>query len=150
MSSLPSRKNTLPTTLRGHKPLKVVFRKKNIVGFFVLAALTGCQTASMDKEDVRLIIKGNAKSLNGCYQDERKKRPKSQGKVVMAWTIGTDGRVIAARVKSSTIKSPELETCMVERIKTWEFPKPPGGSTAEISYPFVFMPDKTWRKSNEP
>jgi hypothetical protein len=31
-----------------------------------------------------------------------------------------------------------VETCIAARIKNWQFPKPKGGGTVLVSYPFLF------------
>jgi len=55
----------------------------------------------------------------------------------LEWTISTGGKVLSARVKSSSLENPELEACILERFKTWSFPKPRSG-IARVTYPLRF------------
>ena len=60
-----------------------------------------------------------------------------------AWIVSPEGEVTNAFVKESTMNNKNVETCITGSIKTWRFPKPKGGGTVQIEYPFVFEPYKT-------
>jgi hypothetical protein len=45
--------------------------------------------------------------------------------------------VTSARTKSSTMKSAEVESCILNALKNWKFP-PAKGAGVVISYPFMF------------
>jgi hypothetical protein len=59
------------------------------------------------------------------------------GKVVLEWSISTQGRVVSSKSKSSTLKDSSVETCILRSLNTWQFP-PARGSSVIISYPFIF------------
>ena len=107
--------------------------------------LTGCAVEStnppgsgMDKEKIRTVVQSHLKEIKICYEHALNLTPKLAGKLVILWTIGPDGKVLEAHVKNSTLNSADLETCTIDRFKTWLFPNPPAGETAEVSYPFIF------------
>lgn len=57
--------------------------------------------------------------------------------MVLEWTIGAAGRVVAAKTKSSTLSNAAVEACILSSLKTWTFPSPKGGVVI-ITYPFLF------------
>jgi len=65
------------------------------------------------------------------------KSPGLDGKVVMDWIISPTGSVQSSRVRSSTLKSEAVTTCIGGVIKGWQFPKPVGGSVT-VTFPFAF------------
>ncbi len=93
---------------------------------------------SMDAAIIRRIVKEHASEIRYCYERELTKTPGLYGKVVMNWVIGTDGRVKSAKKASSQMRSPAVERCMASKIKRWKFPRPKGGGSVVVNYPFVF------------
>jgi hypothetical protein len=49
--------------------------------------------------------------------------------------IAPAGDVTVTRIKQSDIKSPAFGACVLERLKTWKFPKAPGPS--EVTFPVL-------------
>lgn len=94
------------------------------------------------KEDVRQVMRTNGPLFQKCYEEGLKKDPKIEGKVVLMWTVGTDGKVISAEVKESELKSAVAEKCMVSAVKTLKFPKPLNGIDTRIVYPLSFQKNK--------
>jgi hypothetical protein len=43
-------------------------------------------------------------------------------------------------MQSSTLGNVRVESCTVQAVHRWEFPKPYGGGMTMVSYPFVFAP----------
>ncbi len=56
----------------------------------------------------------------------------------MKFLITGNGTVATSSVAQSSVNNPELEQCVSGRVRTWLFPKPKGGGTAVVTYPFVF------------
>ncbi|MEQ1877255.1 MAG: AgmX/PglI C-terminal domain-containing protein, partial [Bdellovibrionia bacterium] len=96
-------------------------------------------TGNIDKEGIRRVIIANQRQIKDCYERGLNRDPSLHGKVVLEWEIGDRGRVLSAKVKSSTLGSPVVEQCMVGRLKTWIFPEPPNDQVAVVAYPFVFL-----------
>ena len=61
-----------------------------------------------------------------------------QGKTAVKFLISGTGDVTASKVVESTVHSEQLERCVAGRVQLWKFPKPPGGGTVSVTYPFVF------------
>jgi len=98
---------------------------------------------SIDKEAVRRRIKHNLNLIRGCYNQELNRLDKSgrrvlEGKVVLKWEIVDKGVAKNVRVSNTTLNNSAIERCIAERLATIVFPDPPDGTTAEVSYPFIF------------
>ena len=64
-----------------------------------------------------------------------KTKPDLHGRIAIQFTIGVNGKVIAAKVALSTLANPDVEKQIVATIMRWEFPRPTGGEVV-ITYPF--------------
>jgi Ca-activated chloride channel family protein len=95
---------------------------------------------SLDRSVIDQVVKRNLNALRYCYQRELTKDPTLGGAVVVKFTIAADGTVSQAAIKSSTLGSPAVESCLVGRFLRAQFPAPAGGGTVVVSYPLVFSP----------
>lgn len=93
---------------------------------------------ALDRSLIDEVVKRHLKAIRYCYQRELTKSPNLKGKVVVKFVISKDGSVSSASKKSSTVKSPAVESCVVSRFKRMQFPKPKGGGIVIVSYPFIF------------
>jgi len=96
--------------------------------------------AGFDKEIIGRIIRQHTGQVRACYEPELTKRPDLFGRVMVQFTIGRAGDVIASTLQSSTMGAPRVEDCVVKAVRGWQFPKPPGGGIVIASYPFAFVP----------
>lgn len=79
-----------------------------------------------DPRLVHEIVKGHSPAIQDCYKRALKRKPDLQGKLVVRFTIGIDGRVTRAELISSTLSDAELERCVLKRIRRWnDFPEAP-------------------------
>ena len=95
---------------------------------------------SLDKEIIRRIIRRHINEVRYCYEQGLVKRPNLAGRAVVQFTIAASGQVLASVMQSSTLGNPQAESCIVNAVKRWEFPKPLGGGLVIVSYPFNLAP----------
>ncbi len=100
-------------------------------------ARTIAAQGSIDRDAVAKVVNSHLQEVYACYERALLKDPGLAGKVVLEWTIGTNGRVVATKTKSSTLRSPSVEACILGGLKTWTFPPAKGGAVI-ITYPFIF------------
>jgi outer membrane biosynthesis protein TonB len=91
----------------------------------------------LSKVAVAGVVKAHMQNVKKCYEDELPKHPTLSGAVVLAWTVELDGRVVGTRVAKSSINNSGLETCLVDEVAQWIFPKAPQ-KTYVNEFPFVF------------
>lgn len=103
-----------------------------------MTGTTEVHVIGMDKELIRQVIHQHRNEVRYCYELELTRNPKLQGKTAVKFLISGSGAVTASSVVESTVRSSQLEDCVAGRVRTWQFPKPPGGGTVSVTYPFVF------------
>ena len=91
---------------------------------------------SLDKELIRRIIRRHINEVKFCYERELTRTPNMEGRVMVNFTIGPTGGVVASIVQSSTLGNPVVEQCIAGALRRWEFPRPQGGIVV-VTYPFV-------------
>ena len=91
----------------------------------------------MSREAVKRVIDQHLDEISYCYETALIANPSIMGKVVFEWKILASGKVGMVNIKSSSINSSEIHSCIKAAIRTWQFPKPTG-SEVIVSYPFVF------------
>jgi len=95
---------------------------------------------TVDKDIVRRIVRAHVNEIRYCYNQGLARDPRLMGRVSIQFNIGPTGSVPVAVVAESTIKDPKVSTCIARAVKRWTFPKPPGGGSALVLYPFVLEP----------
>jgi hypothetical protein len=94
---------------------------------------------SIDRELVKKVIQEHAGQIRYCYEQRLALNPRLQGKVSIKWTITAEGMAVNSVVEhgNTTLEDENVHACMIQRIESWQFPKPKGGGVAIITYPWV-------------
>jgi hypothetical protein len=95
------------------------------------------QGGGMSREEVKKIIDQHLDEITRCYETALVANPSLMGRVVFEWKILMSGKVGEVKIKSSTLNSTDIHSCIQSSIKSWEFPQP-DGSEVIVSYPFIF------------
>lgn len=97
-------------------------------------------SGGLTQQEVKTVIQANLNQIRHCYEQLLQRSPSSSGKIKVAFKIAANGRVSTANIQSSTIRDSIMRSCVVSRVKRWQFPKPRGGLEVNVNYPFVFNP----------
>jgi TonB family protein len=100
----------------------------------------GVDASCLDKEIVRRVVREHRNEVRHCYERALVARPELQGRVVTRFTIATTGRVLGAAVTESSLSDRDVEQCIAEAVRRWEFPS--SQQSASVSYPFLLMPPR--------
>lgn len=92
---------------------------------------------TIDKAEIQRVVRAHLNDVKRCYELGLQRRPDLEGKVVLKFTIGKTGTVVAATVALTTLNERQVEQCIVSAAMRWTFPKPTGEGLAVISYPFI-------------
>jgi hypothetical protein len=88
-------------------------------------------------DNIRFVLRAHRAQVVACYERAFKDEGTSPGgKVVVDFTIATDGKAHKIRTSSNTTSKDGLGKCLEQRVAEWDFPKPT--SDFATSYPFVF------------
>jgi outer membrane biosynthesis protein TonB len=93
----------------------------------------------LDRDIIAAIIRRYLPQIQHCYEQGLVHNSKLKGKVMVAFVISGQGGVQSAEVAESSLRSPATEKCMISKIMGWKFPKPRGGGTVGVRYPFLLM-----------
>jgi TonB family protein len=101
---------------------------------------TAAERDSVDREIIRGAIRPHIDEVKACYEPELAKQPGLSGRIMVQFSISSAGDVIASKLQDSTMNNPTVESCTVQAVRRWRFPKPAGGGIVIVSYPFVLTP----------
>ncbi len=90
--------------------------------------------------EISSVIRKNLNQIRHCYEQYLQRSPGKSGKVAAKFAIGKSGRTTSVSIRRSNISDRSFRNCITSRIKTWKFPRPRGGSSVQVNYPFVFNP----------
>ncbi len=93
---------------------------------------------ALDRDVVRRVIREHLPRIRYCYERALTGHPGLTGKVLTRFTIGPTGLVADATLSEDTLHSAEATTCILNAVRSWEFPKPRGGGVVVVNYPFLF------------
>lgn len=93
---------------------------------------------SLSPEVIRRIARRNLPQIAHCYEMGLRGRPEFQGRVVVGAVIGTDGSVVSADIRSSSIFDGNVESCIRAAVQRWQFPAPENG-TVVWNQPFLLI-----------
>jgi outer membrane biosynthesis protein TonB len=77
--------------------------------------------------------------LIACYLPGKQRDPKLRGKVIVKFTINSDGTAKPVANEGSNLTDDVVIACVVRAIKTLHFQKPIEGSVTVV-YPLIFRP----------
>jgi len=94
----------------------------------------------IDKSIIRRIVRNHHREIVHCYNQGLVRDPNLRGRVAVRFQIAPSGSVALAAVASNTTGDKNSANCMAKAVKRWSFPKPRGGGSAMVTYPFVLSP----------
>jgi hypothetical protein len=90
----------------------------------------------LDKDVIRGVIRQRLPQFRACYESELLRDPQLAGTVTVEFVINAAGKVTKASAGGMIEPVARCVSAVIQRI---EFPKPQGGGTVKVSYPFRFQ-----------
>ncbi|UCE07806.1 MAG: TonB family protein, partial [bacterium] len=113
-------KNVEPLKSIETKPMKRNIHYEEVPSDYLNKLADGNVAATnRSAQDVMRIVQSHTRALQDCYKQELRYDPGISGKIVVRFTIDTDGNIKNTSVISSTLNSPRMEECILHRIKRW-------------------------------
>jgi hypothetical protein len=106
----------------------------------VVRAAMHTTTPGLDKDVVRRVVRNHINEVRYCYNQGLARDPNLTGRVSVQFRIGPTGQVPIAVVQESSLGDRSAANCIAAAVKRWRFPKPQGGGTVMVTYPFVLQP----------
>ncbi len=89
----------------------------------------------ISRDAIDTALAATSTQRRGCYADTTR-----TGKVLVRFVVAADGSVSRAEMKSTSLRHSPTEDCLLATISATPFPALEGGSTAIVTYPFLFPP----------
>jgi predicted Zn finger-like uncharacterized protein len=97
----------------------------------------GASQERLGQSDIMQVVLANKPAIIKCVSEQKKKDPGLSGKLVMRWTIQTNGKTKNVSCQTSEFRSTYMATCISGLIKGWSFPKHKVQGEP-IDFPFTF------------
>nr|MCH9685594.1 TonB family protein [Deltaproteobacteria bacterium] len=94
-----------------------------------------------DQDIIRRVVRARIGEVRACYNEGLEEDPTLQGRVVVQFTVASDGHVPGATITETTMPDTPVGPCIVRAVEKWRFPKPPNGGNAVVTFPFVLVPE---------
>lgn len=86
-------------------------------------ATSQTRSKTRSAQDVMRVVQSHTRALQDCYKQELRYAPNISGKITVRFVVDPDGNVKDVALVSSTLNSPRMEQCIINRIKRWrDFP----------------------------
>jgi TonB family protein len=93
----------------------------------------GCR----EEAEIARVVQGHRGGVRGCYNRSLLRNPNEEGEIGVRFVIDALGRVISAEILARTFHDPEMEGCILERMRAWTF-SPTEGCETVVRYSFHF------------
>jgi outer membrane biosynthesis protein TonB len=101
---------------------------------------TASVQGNLTKDQIRDVVRGHIDEVRYCYNQVLQSAPETKAKLVVDFTIGSDGSVKNSAVGAGSQAPAQLGQCVNAAVLTWTFPAPNGGGEVVVAYPFLFEP----------
>jgi hypothetical protein len=91
---------------------------------------------SLGKEVIRRVIRRHLNEVKRCYEEASTEKRDLSGHFMLKFTISGVGAVVASEVERTTMSDSAVAACVSQAVRRWRFPKPEGGGSVIVSYPF--------------
>lgn len=95
-------------------------------------------SGGLDREVIAQVIRTQLGQILYCYERQLSASPDLFGKVAVKFTINGTGKVESQAIGDTTLKNATVEGCILNKVASWKFPTPNGGTKVMVTYPFLF------------
>lgn len=94
-------------------------------------------TSSIGHDLIRGVVRRNSPEVRRCLREGIERDPSLPGKIEVAFTIETGGRVRTVEIAAGSSRDAEVQRCVAAAVKAWTFPTivAAAGDVA-VRYPF--------------
>ena len=105
---------------------------------------------ALTREEIRMVVRAKLPQIRACFEAGLATTPELGGRVLLRFAIAADGKAHAIEVVEDQLADPAVAACIVAAIPSWQFPRPRGGRSIVISYPFAFSSEQSLRAAGLP
>jgi hypothetical protein len=96
-----------------------------------------------ERDAIRAVVRQHLAEMKDCYEAylQRKGGRPEPMRVLVKMTVQKGGGVSEAQFSEPAKLETRFKACVLDEARKMKFPEPDGGQT-EISYPFMFQPER--------
>lgn len=94
----------------------------------------------IDRAMIRRTVRAHINEVRHCYNEGLVADPKLSGRVVVAFNIGSTGKVMTSVVSESSVDDSNVGNCIARAVRRWTFPRMGTAGNVLVRYPFVLSP----------
>ncbi|MFE8598479.1 AgmX/PglI C-terminal domain-containing protein [Archangium violaceum] len=98
---------------------------------------TGALESFPCEEELLAVVLNHKQAILQCVNEQKKRQPGLSGKLVMRWSLQTNGKTKDVSCRTPELCSTYLAGCLSGLIQGWSFPKP-RAQRGPIDFPFTF------------
>ena len=107
-------------------------------GYYLPLSDDASVEGGLDRDQIQAVVDRNQMQAVFCYEKGIQTTPGLSGRVFIKFTVSPSGSVSSASVASSSMNSHAVESCIVNKLRAWRFPRPKGNVAVRVNYPFNF------------
>jgi TonB family protein len=93
---------------------------------------------TVDQDSLQRTLRRKRADIERCYERALAGDPELAGRILIEFTIGSDGRVSSASLRENSVGS-AVGSCIEGRVRRWRF-DPPEGGNATVRVPYILEP----------
>ncbi len=97
-----------------------------------------------------MVVRAKLPEVRACFESGLATDPSLGGRVALRFTIDARGLVREPAVVEDDLAVSSVATCLIERVRGWQFPLPRAGRELIVVYPFHFTAEDTLRAAGLP
>ncbi|NUQ80307.1 MAG: AgmX/PglI C-terminal domain-containing protein [Bacteroidetes bacterium] len=113
-------------------------RSGNIKSSLSTGKIKSSGSSSRGVDELTSVIDEHSRAITACYEQEKVKDPSLRGQIVVELRISPDGRVVGPRIASSTMKNANVERCILNKVRLWQFSTVTDKQPQVLNIPYVF------------
>lgn len=90
----------------------------------------------LDRDQVNAVVQRNFMQVRYCYEKGLQTKSSLSGRVSVHFIISPSGSVSLAKIDNTSLDSKQVESCIVQKLRGWKFPRPKGNVAVKVTYPF--------------
>lgn len=106
-------------------------------GYFLPLSEESTVEGGLHPDQINAVVRRNQGQVTYCYERGLQVTPQLSGRVSVNFVISPSGLVSTARIAHSSLDSQKVESCILQKLRAWRFPKPKGNVAVKVTYPFL-------------
>jgi hypothetical protein len=95
---------------------------------------------ALDKKVMDDVVWSHSDDIRACVKDNAASSSARGGLLAVKFDVAKNGHVAKAQVRTTTVGSPAVEQCVVDRFESMEFRAPKGGGSVIATYSMILTP----------